>query len=107
MTFHVTLTDQAELDLRRIFEYIAFNLLVPEYAARQLNRLEEHIMKLADMPEKFRLHEKEPWRSKGFHQMPVDNFIVFYIAEEENRTVTVIRIMYSGRDIDTQLRETL
>ena len=36
--------------------------------------------------------------------MPVDNYLVFYIAEKEEKRVTVIRIMYGRRDIETQLK---
>lgn len=106
MTYHVALTEQADSDLRGIYEYIAFSLLEPENAAGQLDRLEENILKLADMPGKFKLYEKEPWRSRGLHQMPVDHFIVFYIPDEEEKIVTVIRVIYGGRNIDVQLRNT-
>lgn len=37
--------------------------------------------------------------------MPVDNFIVFYVPKVEEATVTVIRVMYGGRDIDKQLKK--
>ena len=106
MTYHVALTEQANSDLRGIYEYIAFSLLEPENAAGQLDRLEENILKLTDMPGKFKLYEKEPWRSRGLHQMPVDHFIVFYIPDDEEKTVTVLRIVYRGQNIDVQLRET-
>ncbi|WP_395013582.1 type II toxin-antitoxin system RelE/ParE family toxin [Robinsoniella peoriensis] len=106
MKYRLVLTEQADSDLRGIYEYIAFSLLEPGYAAGQLDRLEEKILKLAEMPKKFRLYEKEPWHSRGLHQMPVDNFIVFYIPKEEDGIVTVIRIMFNGRDIDKQLRKT-
>lgn len=107
MTYHVALTEQADSDLRGIYEYIAFSLLEPENAAGQLDRLEENILKLADMPGKFKLYEKEPWRSRGLHQMPVDHFIVFYIPDEEEKTVTVLRVVYGGRNIDVELRKTI
>ena len=96
MIYRVALTEQADSDLRGIYEYIAFSLQEPE----------ENILKLADMPGKFKLYEKEPWRSRGLHQMPVDHFIVFYIPDEEEKTVTVIRVVYGGRNIDVQLRNT-
>lgn len=51
------------------------------------------------------MFEKEPWYSRGFWQMPVDNFIVFYIPNAENQTVIVIRVMYVGMDIDKQLKK--
>ena len=38
--------------------------------------------------------------------MPVDNYLVFYIPQEEDKTVTVIRVMYGRRDIDAQLKQT-
>ena len=41
----------------------------------------------------------EPWKSMKMHKIPVDNFIVFYIVDMNSMTVTVIRIVYGGRDI--------
>ena len=38
MKYDVTLTEQADSDLRCIFEYIAFELLSPENAVGQLDR---------------------------------------------------------------------
>ncbi len=35
--------------------------------------------------------------------MPVDNYLVFYIPNQEEVIVTVIRIMYAGMDVDNQL----
>lgn len=29
--------------------------------------------------------------------MPVDNYVVFYIPDEDTKTVTVVRVMYNGR----------
>ncbi len=104
MVYEVTTTDQADSDLRGIYEYIAFELLSPENAAGQLDRLEEHIIGLETFPEKFRAYEKEPWKSRGLRVMPVDHYLVFYILDNDTRTVTVIRVMYEGRDVDTQLK---
>lgn len=42
MKYDVTFTEQAENDLRGIFEYIAFDLLSLENAAGQLDRIEEN-----------------------------------------------------------------
>lgn len=103
MIYGITITEQADSDLRGIYEYIAFELLSPDNAAGQLDRLEENIMTLEEFPEKFRLYEKEPWHSRGLRVMPVDNYLVFYIVENDSEIVTVIRVMYSGRDADNHL----
>ena len=103
MIYEVITTDQADADLRGIYEYIAFELLSPDNAAGQLERLEEHIIGLEKFPEKFRHYEKEPWHSRGLRVMPVDNYLVFYIPNKDAGIVTVIRVMYAGRDVDNQL----
>lgn len=103
MIFEVELSEQADADLRGIYEYIAFELQSPENASGQLERLETGILGLNQMPERFRAYEKEPWHSRGLRIMPVDNYCVLYIPDSEKAVVTVIRVMYGGRDINMQL----
>ena len=103
MSYSVKITAEADNDLRSIYEYIAFELKSSENAIRQFDRLEQSILKLNEMPERYKLYENEPWKSKGLRMMPVDNFIVFYIPDNEKNTVTVIRVMYGGRNIEKQL----
>lgn len=104
MTFFVEITQQAETDLQEIYDYIAFQLLSPENATGQLNRLERNIMMLDEMPERFHLYEKEPWRSRGLRMMTVDRYVVLYLPNRQTATVTILRVMYGGRDIDAQLK---
>ncbi|MBD5445373.1 MAG: type II toxin-antitoxin system RelE/ParE family toxin [Lachnospiraceae bacterium] len=104
MIYKIIITEQADADLRGLYEHIAFELLSPDNAAGQLRRIEEHIMMLEEFPEKFRTYEKEPWRSKGLRVMPVDNYLVFYISDKDSRIVTILRVIYAGRDIDNQLK---
>ena len=103
MIYAVELSEQADSDLRGIFEYIAFELQSPENASGQLARLEEQILSLETMPERYRKYEKEPWKSRGLHVLPVDNYMVFYILDVDKKVVTILRVMYAGRDIDKQL----
>lgn len=105
MKYNIVLTEQADSDLRGIYEYIAFTLLEPKIAASQLERIENAILGLDELPNRFRVFEQEPWNSRGLCQMPVDNFSVFYIPKNEDKTVTIIRVIYTGRDIDEQLKK--
>ena len=57
------------------------------------------------MPERFRVYDREPWSSRNLRVMPVDNSLVFYIPNHQVKTVTVLCVMYGGRDIDAQLRK--
>ena len=103
MIYEVIITDQANADLRGIYEYITFELLSPDNAAGQLDRLEEHILGLEEFQEKYRLYGNEPWHSRGLRVMPVDNYLVFYILDKDTGIVTVIRVMYEGRNVENQL----
>ena len=103
MIFDISTSIQAKKDLRDIFEYIAFELLTPENAEKQLKRLESKISSLDEMPERFPRYGKEPWHSRRLHFVPVDNCIVFYIPDIEEQVVTILRVMYSRRNIEEQL----
>lgn len=103
MIYHVTLTQQAQADLREIFKYIAIDLQSVENASGQLDRLEKAIATLDQVPERFRSYDKPKWRQRNLRIMPVDNYLVLYIPDHGSTTVTVLRIMYGGRDISRQL----
>ena len=105
MTWNVLYTRHAELDLRGIYEHIAYSLLEPEIAIKQSGRIMDAALSLEQIPLRFSLYDKEPWRSRGLRFMPVDNYLLFYIPDEEKATVTIIRIMYGGRDIEKQLND--
>lgn len=52
------------------------------------------------MPSRYVVVEWELWHSMGMHQFPVDHFIIYYLIDNEKMTVTVVRVLYSGRDIE-------
>ena len=103
MIYEAEVSQQADSDLRGIFEYIAFELQSSQNASGQLDRLEEQILSLDTMPERYRKYEKEPWKSRGLRVLPVDNYVVLYIPDSDKKVVTILRVMYVGRDIYNQL----
>ena len=105
MNFTVVISQQAEEDLRNIFEYIAFELQSVQNAAEQLSRLEKCMLSLCQMPERFRRYDKEPWYSRGLRIVPVDNYCVFYIPDLSKKIVNITRVMYGNRDKEVVLDE--
>ena len=103
MIYTIKVTDQADNDIRNIYEYIAYELQSPENAGGQLDRIEKCIMSLKSMPERYRFYDRESWKSRGLHIVPVDNYCILYIVDNGNTTVSIMRVMYGGRDINTQL----
>lgn len=105
MSWDIVYTAQARKDLRDIYEYIALELLVPETATGQTQRIMKTIRSLGEMPMRHQLYGEEPWRSRGIRFLPIDNYLIFYLPKEPQNTVNIIRIMYGGRDICRQLGE--
>ena len=107
MIFNVVYSSEARQDLRDIYEYIAYELLEPDTVAGQTNRIMKAARSLEQMPMRHRLYEEEPWHSQGLRFFPVDNYLIFYLPDETNNIVNIIRIMYGGRDVKRQLSETI
>ena len=104
MKHTVLITDHAAKDLQGIFDYIANDLMSRQSAFGQLERLTKEIESLDEMPERYHKYTKEPWTSRNLRVMPVDNYLVFYIPNGKDKTVTVIRVRYGRRDIDVHLK---
>jgi len=98
MIWKVDYTEDAEQDLQSIYDYISDVLLEPITAQNQTDRIMDAVDSLDHMPLRFRLYDNEPWRSKGLRVLPVDNYLVFYLPDESQEAVLIIRIMYGGRD---------
>lgn len=103
----IVYTLKAKQDLQDIHEYIAYTLLVPETARRMTGRIMKAVRSLESMPERNPLYKEEPWRSQGIRFLPVKNYLIFYSINASTDTVTIIRIMFGGRDISRQLEETI
>ncbi len=103
MKYTVKLSTQASEDIKEIYEYIADVLCEKEIASNILNLFEKNILSLSDMPGRYRIYESEPWQSRGVHVMSVKNYLAFFIINEEEKTVTVFRVIYGSRDIDNVL----
>jgi len=103
--YSVIYSPEAMDDIREIYSYIAFELQVPDTAEGQITRIRKEIRSLDFMPSRYSTVDWEPWKSMNMHKVPVDNFVVYYAVNDENRIVTVIRIFYGGRDAEGIINE--
>lgn len=105
MIYKINLSDSANRDLRNIFEYIFYNLNAPQSASGILDKLENGILSLEEMPNRHKVIEREPWMSRKVRLMPVGNYVVIYHSDDNTATVNIMRILYGGRDIDAELNK--
>jgi toxin ParE1/3/4 len=102
-SYEVCVASEAERDLWDTYEYITTRLKSPRAARGQFARIRAAIEGLAQMPKRFRAYDREPWRSRGMRVRPVDNCLVFYVVDDAERKVTVVRVTYGGMDVDSAL----
>lgn len=103
--YEIEITKEALRDMEEIYNYIANELLSPDNAIYQYNRIAESILQLDIFPEKFRILESNIEKQKAIRRMPVDNYSVFYVIKE-NRVI-VISVLYSASNIQAKLKTNL
>jgi plasmid stabilization system protein ParE len=100
--YEVEITNEALADMEELYNYIATELLSPENAMEQYNRIADRILTLDTLPERHGVMDIEPGHSRGTRVMPVDNYSVFYVVKEKK--VYVTDILYSASDIIARLK---
>jgi addiction module RelE/StbE family toxin len=97
LTYRLVITEPAERDLREIANYIANELLETETARKVIARITEAVLQLEEMPFRNGLVGDERLAKQGIRKFLADSYIVFYVASEAEKIVTIIRILYGKR----------
>jgi len=98
MEYSVILETTAVLDMYRIFDYITDVLKAPQAAQRVFLSIEKQVMSLNFMPARHNIVRIEPYATIGLRMLPVENYNAFYIIDDSNLEVHVIRILYNRRE---------
>ena len=99
--YKIQITNEALQDMECIYYCIAQDLLSPESAIRQYDRISDAILKLDIFPEKNRILKFEIERMRLLRRLIVDNYSVFYVIEGDS--VIVTNVLYSASDIELRL----
>lgn len=105
-TYKVIYSPQALEDLTEIYEYIRFTLQARIAADNQSSRIRKMIRSLDTLPARHSHVDWEPWASMKIYKVSVDNYMIFYRVDEKLSTVSIIRIFYSGRNIEDIVKHT-
>ncbi len=101
--FKVVYSPESIDDLRAIYLYIANELKEPETARKQIDRIRSKIRGLDSFPGKYAKVEWAPWSDMDMRRISVDNYLVFYLVNNEKSEVTIVRVFYGGRDIPSHI----
>ena len=98
MNYTIHITRKAERDINEAADYIEFILLNPEASDQLLDTVDEKINNLSSMPAKHPLVEDAVLASWGIRMIPVKNYLAFYIIDEIEHTVHIVRFLYYKRN---------
>lgn len=68
--YDILYSPQAVEDLKDIYRYIRYELLAPENAQGQVERIQKKIQSLGILPSRYAKCDWEPWNSMNMHKLP-------------------------------------
>jgi plasmid stabilization system protein ParE len=96
--YKVLITDEAKADIRAAARYIALELREPETAGKLLDRFDEEITSLETMPLSHGLVHDERLAEQGIRMTTVGKYLLFFQADRDAFTVTILRVLHGRRD---------
>ena len=104
MSHNIFLTQTAIQDMQDTLDYIEYSLNNPEAAEKMHNLIVAKLKTLQDFPKRNAPVPDEILASCGIRFTNVNNYIIFYVIDEDNTAVTVLRILYNRRNWQHILR---
>lgn len=100
MHYKILLTKSFENDLDNALSYITTKLLNRIAAKNLLQKTKETINILSDTPSAFPVYHGTSNIKYEYRYILIGNYIIFYRIDEEEKTVYIIRFLYSGQNIE-------
>lgn len=97
--YKIKVHPKAIRELDSIYEYIANEIMAPENAKGQVDRIKKAILSLDTFPQSHQERDEGRYAGKGYRQLLIDNYIVIFRIDEPHQTVYIITIQYQGRNL--------
>lgn len=94
--YKIKVNPKAIRELDSIYEYIANEIMAPENAKGQVDRIKKAILSLDTFPQSHQERNEGRYADKGYRQLLIDNYIVIFRIDEPHQTVYIITIQYQG-----------
>ena len=101
--YDVIVTPFAESALQDYYHRIRYELLDVQSADNWLDRMEQAIHELSELPYRFSLVPSEPWYSNGVRYYPFIGYNIYYWVNEDRIKVYVIDVVCQKMDQDKRL----
>ena len=103
--FVVEISETAERDLENIISYLRYNLSGDIMADKYKILFKQELKDLENIAGSMPILSKDLTGHKNIRKINVRNYIVFYIVDEENSKVLVLRIGHAFMDWEKYLKD--
>ena len=101
MSYSVTIQPDAAIELDEIYAYVAHHLRNPLDASRLVDRLENAILSLGEMPYRAPLSHDPRFAIQGVRTMSVGKHIIYYIVDDVVQEVSVVHVAHQLRSSES------
>lgn len=98
-TYGIVYSRDAIEDLRDIGQYVSRMSGSSEVAQRQLRMIRDAVRRLETLPKRHPLVEDDLLARQGYRRMNVGSYAIFYLVDEGQRSVQVVRIAGGRRSL--------
>jgi len=101
--YRVSLIPIAIQDLDEIFLTLSEHFSFLESVDKVINRIEKAIYELKEFPYAYPLLADPLLRQKGYRRRIVENYLVFYLIDEEKKQVIIMRVLHNKSNYQTYI----
>ena len=98
MIYKLIVSQEAHSDIDDIVHYIFSELQNKNAAINFLNDVEKSYKNIIQNPFMYNLCNDDKLRYQGYRKIPIKNYIILYIVDGVSETVSIMRIIYGGRN---------
>jgi plasmid stabilization system protein ParE len=93
------------MDVQSSFDYIKNRLEAPMAANNLIKEIIDNLNRIKENPDIRPLMHDKHLASLGYRSINVKNYIIFYIIDNDNKHINVIRFLYNKRNWINLLKE--
>ena len=101
--YKVKFTPLADNDMDGVYQYIFDTLNAPMAAENLIEEIEQKTKRLEDMPYSCAAVDDELLKAKGYRKLVVKNFIALYVVSDDEKLVTIMRVVYGASDYEKNI----
>jgi len=102
-SYQLKFTPIANDDLDGIYRYISERLVAPKAANDLMDNIETSIMRLNGFPYSGSPVADNILNSRGYRKLIVKNYIVFYLIDETEKQIVIMRVLYGAQQYENLL----